>query len=113
MLTKPAGLRQILTAVTSQSSFIVARIVAHKSVVPRPFSVVFQASEAFAEVEVSASQRLREWSASIGELLGGDYYSPSRRRRRGGGDFRGRRRISLRRRDVFENAHEAAEERAL
>ena len=86
MLNKAEGLRQILTAVTSQSSFIVARIVAHKNVVPRPFSVVFQAAEAFAEVEVSASQRLREWSASIGELLGGDYYSSGRRRRRGGGD---------------------------
>jgi hypothetical protein len=86
MVSKADGLRQILTAVSAPSSFIVARIVAHKSVVPRPFSVVFQATEVFAEVEASASQRFREWTASIGELLGADYYSSGRRGRRGGGD---------------------------
>jgi hypothetical protein len=91
MVGKGTGLRQILTAVTSQSSFIVARIVARKSVIPRPFCVAFQAAEAFAEPGVSASQRVREWGASIGQLLGADHYSPSRRgrelrNRRGEGD---------------------------
>jgi hypothetical protein len=90
-VSKGEGLRQILAAVSSQSSFIVARIVAHKSVVPRPFCVAFQATESFAEVGVSASQRVREWGASIGELLGADYYASSQRgrelrNRRGGGE---------------------------
>ncbi len=80
MVTKGAGLRQILMAVSSISSFVVARIVAHKSVIPRPFCVVFQASEAFAEPEVSASQRFREWGQSIGELLGAGAYSSGRGR---------------------------------
>jgi len=90
MVSKGEALRQILAAVTSQSSFIVARIVAHRSAVSRPFCVVFEAVEAFPEAEVSASQRLREWSASIGELLGADYYGGrggrAGRNRRGGGD---------------------------
>jgi hypothetical protein len=81
MVTKGAGLREILAAVSSQSSFIVARIVAHKSVVPRPFCVVFQAAESF-EVEVPPSQRLREWGASLGELIGAGPFTPGRRRRR-------------------------------
>ena len=81
MVSKGAGLRQILTAVSSLSSFVVARIVAHKSVVPRPFCVVFQASEAFAEPEVSASQRFREWGTSIDELLSAGSYSSGRRGR--------------------------------
>jgi hypothetical protein len=80
MVTKGAGLRQILMAVSSISSFVVARIVAHKSVIPRPFCVVFQASEAFAEPGVSASQRFREWGQSIGELLGAGAYSSGRGR---------------------------------
>lgn len=84
MVTKGAGLRQILTAVSSVSSFVVARIVAHKSVVPRPFSVVFQATEAVADLPVSPSQRFREWGASIGELLGASPYSGRRGRSSGG-----------------------------
>jgi hypothetical protein len=81
MVSKGTGLRQILTAVGTLSSFIVARIVAHKNVVPRPFAVVFQAREALPESGVSASQRIREWGESIGELLGTGYYSTGRRGR--------------------------------
>lgn len=80
MVTKGAGLRQILTAVSSVSSFVVARIVAHKSVVPRPFCVAFQATEPVADPAVSPSQRVREWGASIGELLGASPYSGRRGR---------------------------------
>ena len=80
MVSKGTGLRQILTAVNALSSFIIVRIVAHKNVVTRPFCVVFQATEAFDEAGVSASQRIREWGASIGELLGADYYSGRRGR---------------------------------
>jgi hypothetical protein len=81
MVTKGAGLREILAAVTSQSSFIVPRIVAHKSVVPRPFCVVFQAAESY-EVEVPRGERLREWGASLGELIGAGPFTPGRRKRR-------------------------------
>ena len=81
MVTKGAGLRQILAAVSSQSSFIVARIVAHKNVVPRPFCVAFQATEYF-EVEAPPAQRFREWGASIGELLGAGPFTPGRRGQR-------------------------------
>ncbi len=84
MVTKSTGLRQILTAVSSVSSFVVARIVAHKSVVPRPFSVVFQATEVVADAPVSPSQRFREWGAAVGEFLGASPYS-GRRGRSGSG----------------------------
>ena len=82
MSSKAEGLRQILTAVSAPSSFIVARIVAHKSVVPRPFSVVFQASE-MVDTGVSASHVFRDWGASLGELLSAGSYASPRRRRRG------------------------------
>jgi len=85
MLSKADGLRQILTAVNAQSSFIVARIVAHKNVVPRPFSVVFQASE-MVDTGVTASHVFRDWGQSLGELLSAGAYTSPRRRRRGGGD---------------------------
>jgi len=85
MLSKAEGLRQILTAVSGQSSFITARIVAHKNVVPRPFSVVFQASEVV-DTSVSASQVFRDWGQSLGELLSAGSYASSRRRRRGNRD---------------------------
>lgn len=81
MFSKAEGLRQILTAVSAPSSFILARIVAHKSVVPRPFSVVFQASE-IVDTSVSPSQVVRDWGASLGELLSAGSYASSRRRRR-------------------------------
>jgi hypothetical protein len=80
LLTKGAGLRQILTAVSALSSFVVPRIVAHKSVVPRPFAVVFQAAQTL-DLATTPGQRLRDWSASIGELITGSY-APSRRGRR-------------------------------
>jgi hypothetical protein len=82
MLSKAEGLRQILTAVSAPSSFIVARIVAHKSVVPRPFSVVFQASEVV-DTSLSASQVFRDWGQSLGELFSAGSYASPRRRRRG------------------------------
>lgn len=79
-VSKGDGLRQILTAVTSLSSFILARIIAHKSVVPRPFSVVFEAN-AIADPPPAPAHRLREWGASLHELLSaGSYASPRRGR---------------------------------
>lgn len=83
-VTKGAGLRQILAAVSDVSSFLVVRIVAHRRVVPRPFAVVFQADEAV-DTPVSATRRFREWgaslNASLGELLSAGSYSSGRRGR--------------------------------
>jgi hypothetical protein len=81
LLTKGAGLRQILTAVSALSSFVVARIVAHKSVVPRPFSIVFDGAE-LVDAAVSPAQRLRDWGTSLGELISGSYVPGRRGRRR-------------------------------
>jgi len=81
MASKGEGLRQILAAVSAPSSFIVARIVAHRSVVPRPFCVVFQESEVV-DTHTSASQLFRDLGASLHELLSAGSYSSSRRGRR-------------------------------
>ena len=80
-LTKGAGLRQILTTVSALSSFVVARIVARKSVVPRPFCVVFQASE-LVDPSITPVQRLRDWGNSLSELVSGSHISMRRSRRR-------------------------------
>ena len=75
-VSKGDGLREILTAVTSLSSFIVARIVAHRSVVPRPFSVVFQVSEMI-DLPPAPAHRLREWGQSLHDFLSaGSYMAP-------------------------------------
>jgi hypothetical protein len=47
------------------SSFIVVRIVADRQAVERPFSVVFQASEAMVESSLPAWDRVCDWGASI------------------------------------------------
>lgn len=80
MVSKGTGLRQILSTVDALSSFIRVRIVAHRRVVPRPFCVVFEAADAVV-VEESASRRLREWGAAIGELLSGGSSAAGRRGR--------------------------------
>jgi len=80
VLTKGAGMRQILTTVSALSSFVVTRIVARKSVVPRPFCVVFQASE-LVDPSITPVQRLRDWGHSLSELVSGSHI-PSRRSRR-------------------------------
>jgi hypothetical protein len=82
MASKADGLRQILAAVNGPSSFIVARIVAHRSVVPRPFCVVFQASDVV-DTGTSASQLFRDLGTSIHDLLSAGSYSSSRRGGRG------------------------------
>jgi hypothetical protein len=80
VLTKGAGMRQILTTVSALSSFVVARIVARKSVVPRPFCVVFEASE-LVDPSITPVQRLRDWGHTISELVSGTHI-PSRSSRR-------------------------------
>lgn len=81
-VTKGEGLREILTAVTSLSSFIQARIVAHRSVIPRPFSVVFQLSDMI-DLPPAPTHRLREWGQSLHDFLSaGSYAAPLRGRGR-------------------------------
>jgi hypothetical protein len=80
-VSKGAGLRQILTAVSALSSFILARIVSHKNTVPRPFCVVFEATDVNEAQGISPAQRFREWGTSIHELLSAGSYSSGRRGR--------------------------------
>jgi hypothetical protein len=79
-VSKGDGLREILTAVTSLSSFILARIVAHRSAVPRPFSVVFQVSEMI-NLPPAPAHRLREWGQSLHDFLSAGSYAAPRRAR--------------------------------
>jgi hypothetical protein len=69
-VSKGDGLRQILAKVKALSSFIVVRIVSDKQNVPRPFSVVFQASEHVIESSLPAWERVRDLTASISRRLG-------------------------------------------
>jgi len=69
-VSKGDALRQILAKVKALSSFIVVRIVSDKQNVPRPFSVVFQASEHMIDSSMPAWERVRDWSASISRRLG-------------------------------------------
>ena len=64
-LGKDDALRQIRSAMNALSSFIVVRIVADRQAVERPFSVVFQASEAMVESPLPAWDKVCDWSASI------------------------------------------------
>jgi len=69
-LGKSDALRQIAAAVREVSSFIVVHIVAERSAVQRPFSVVFQAEDDFADSHAHHSwERFREWGASISRRL--------------------------------------------
>jgi hypothetical protein len=64
---KSTALRQILAAIGSLSSFVVVRITPRRDAVPRPFSIVFHASE---NATLPTWGRLRQWSASLGRKLG-------------------------------------------
>ncbi len=69
LLSMDDALRQILEAMHALSSFIVVRIVADRSAVPRPFSVVFEANENVIESSVAGWDRLRDWSMSVTRWL--------------------------------------------
>ncbi len=68
-LNSNEALRQILTAVSALSSFIVVRIATDRQAIQRPFSVVYQASEDLVDSSVPAWDRVRDWSASISRRL--------------------------------------------
>lgn len=69
-LGKSDALRQVAAAMRELSSFVVVHIVAERSAVQRPFSVVFQAEDDFAESHAHHSwDRFRVWGASISKRL--------------------------------------------
>lgn len=69
-LGKSDALRQIAAAMREISSFVVVHIVAERHAVQRPFSVVFQAEDDFADSHAHHSwDRFREWGASISRRL--------------------------------------------
>jgi len=69
-LGKSDALRQIAAAMREVSSFIVVHVVADRHAVQRPFSVVFQAEDDFADSHAHHSwERFREWGASISRRL--------------------------------------------
>jgi hypothetical protein len=64
-MSRRDALQQILALMTAMSSFIVVRIVADRRAVPRPFSVVFQASDEARETTAPMWERFAVWGASI------------------------------------------------
>jgi len=68
-LGKSDALRQIAAAMRELSSFIVVRVVAERHAVQRPFSVVFQAEDDFADSHAHSWERFRVWGASISRRL--------------------------------------------
>lgn len=68
-LGKSDALRQIAAAMRELSSFIVVHVVADRHAVQRPFSVVFQAEDDFADSHAHSWGRFREWGASISKRL--------------------------------------------
>jgi len=67
-LSKSDALRDIAAKMRALSSLIVVRVVADKSAVPRPFSVVFDSGDADAD-SPHTWNRFREWGASISRRL--------------------------------------------
>jgi len=69
-LGKSDALRQMAAAMRELSSFVIVHIVAERSAVQRPFSVVFQAEDDFADSHAHHSwERFRVWGASISRRL--------------------------------------------
>jgi len=68
-LSKGDALRQIAATAKALSPLIVVRAVTAKESVERPFSVVFQAEDDFADSSTPSWGRFREWGASISRRL--------------------------------------------
>jgi hypothetical protein len=68
-LSKSDALRQIAASARALSSFIVVRVVTAKESVERPFSVVFQSEDNFADSSTPSWGKFREWGASISRRL--------------------------------------------
>jgi hypothetical protein len=68
-LGKSDALRQIAAVMRELSSFIVVHVVADRHAVQRPFTVVFQAEDDFADSHAHSWERFRVWGASISRRL--------------------------------------------
>jgi hypothetical protein len=71
--TKPdrsEAMREILEALRAQSSFVVARVVADRQSIPRPFALVYSAEDETTS-DVHTWERFRSIGASISRRLGG------------------------------------------
>jgi hypothetical protein len=69
-LNKGDALRQIVSSMNGRSSFIAVGIAPEMQAVPRPFSVVFQASDEMMKSPAPTWDRVRDWSASIARRIG-------------------------------------------
>ena len=68
-LGKADALRQIVARAAALSSFLVVRVVSAKESVERPFSVVFEAEDDFADSSTPSWGRFRQWGASVSRRL--------------------------------------------
>jgi hypothetical protein len=68
-LSRDDARREILEALHELSSFIVVRIVADRTAVQRPFSVVFQINENVMDSSIAGWDRFRDWSLSVTRWL--------------------------------------------
>jgi hypothetical protein len=67
-MSKSDAMRQIAAALRELSSFLIVRVAPDRQAVPRPFSVVFEADDAFPD-STHSWERFREWGASISRRL--------------------------------------------
>jgi hypothetical protein len=68
-LGRSDALRQIAASTRALSSFIAVHVVTAKESVERPFSVVFQADDDFADSSTPSWGRFRQWGASVSRRL--------------------------------------------
>ena len=69
LLDKEDALRQIKASISEVGSIVEVHLVTDDKNVPRPFSVVFECKEDPIESTVPAWEKLRNWSASIGQRI--------------------------------------------
>src|SRR5215471_8588723 len=69
LLDKEDALRQIKSSINEVGSMVEVHLVTDDKNVPRPFSVVFEGKEDPIEAAVPAWEKLRNWSASIGQRV--------------------------------------------
>ena len=67
-MSKSDAMRQIAAALRELSSFVIVRVAPDRQGVPRPFSMVFEADDAFPD-STHSWERFREWGASISRRL--------------------------------------------
>lgn len=69
LLSKHDAIRYIKAALKGLNHVVTVRVVSHQQKVDRPFSIVFQAKDVVIEPPPRAWDKLRDWSASIGQRV--------------------------------------------